>query len=480
MRMRIFGIGLAIVLLATTAIGHDVAGGLPVVIDTDLGLDDAVTLAAALQSPSLRIQSIVATPGVSSGDFAARHLGRMLDVFNRGDVPLYEPAPSTAQPAPPFRAFAEGVIADSLPDEAAVAARPFSPTAYAARGSRVVVLVLGPLTSLAAALEQQPTLRGRIREVVIAGPPDPADNWNLAYDQPAFERVRDSGVTLRFVVPTAAATKPAAWAKSPLRLGRGTSIGEQIVRRMLAPPNVQAHYAERLARFHDELALAYLLNAPAFTARDDGTVVPGADADVAAILTRALVEGRQAKPLVVLTSAILPDALLHDDVRQRKAKLLAAHGEAEFLAQVLMNEVHEHLGAYSIIGVKMGLRAAELLNAETHGMHVTTHVPLKPPVGCVNDGIIVATGCTPGRGLFEYAAGDSQAVAATFACNGRRVRLTLKPEYRGRVQRTISALVQKYGLEDPMYWAQVRVLGLDIWEQWSRADLFAIEHVSAD
>ncbi len=51
----------------------------------------------------------------------------------------------------------------------------------------------------------------------------------------------------------------------------------------------------------------------------------------------------------------------------------------------------------------MGLRAAELLNAPPHAMTIVSSAPPTQPVSCLNDGLLVATGSTPGRGLFPPA-----------------------------------------------------------------------------
>jgi pyrimidine-specific ribonucleoside hydrolase len=192
------------------------------------------------------------------------------------------------------------------------------------------------------------------------------------------------------------------------------------------------------------------------------------------LLTRLLSEGRQGKRRVVLVGGTLPDSILRDDVRARKAAIIAKNGPTEWFAQLLMNELHEHLGVYSVIGVKMGLRAAELLNAPQHGMEVVSHVPAGPPASCLNDGIIVATGSTPGRCLFTHTPAPQRAIAVTFAYNGRRITLKPKEEYQAEVRARFEALLEKHTLEDHEYWQAVRQMGLDVWENWHRRDLFEI------
>ena len=93
--MRVQGASLtvAVVLLAVTLAAHEpapVCHG-PVVIDTDVGIDDVVALSLALQAPRLDLAGIVTTPGAAAPEVGLRHLERLLDRCNRREVPLWAP-----------------------------------------------------------------------------------------------------------------------------------------------------------------------------------------------------------------------------------------------------------------------------------------------------------------------------------------------------------------------------------------------------
>jgi pyrimidine-specific ribonucleoside hydrolase len=166
--------------------------------------------------------------------------------------------------------------------------------------------------------------------------------------------------------------------------------------------------------------------------------------------------------------------MLQEDVRARRDAIVAANGEDEWFAELLLNELHQHLGAYSILGVKMGLRAAELLNAPRHGMAVVSHAPATQPESCFDDGLLAATGSTPGRGLFRQEPGPPGSIQASFAYNRRRVTLRLKDAYREQIQGRIGELLGQYSLADQGYWDGVRAFGLEIWQDWHRLDLFEV------
>ena len=65
------------------------------------------------------------------------------------------------------------------------------------------------------------------------------------------------------------------------------------------------------------------------------------------------------------------------DVRPFVKPIIARHGLEEFKATLLTNELHRHLGTYSILGAKMGLRAREILGASLDSLTVISLAGLK-------------------------------------------------------------------------------------------------------
>jgi inosine-uridine nucleoside N-ribohydrolase len=468
-------IALLVVLLGgLPVLAHTVEDHPRLVVDCDAGLDDLVALALALQHARVEMTAVVATEGALGRDEAALAVERLLHRMNRSDVGVFLGAGGGGEP-PPFRATATDLVRRALDSEAPVLRRPLAPHAYAKEGRKTTVLVLGPLTSLAAALREEPGIREGIEEVIVAGPADPAESWNLSRDPEALATLAASGLPCEFVATGEEARKPERWGE-PGTWARATAPAETFLRHLLSIPDVRGHYLTSLGPLHDELAFLYYAESKAF--RETGTKGEFAAADRDAVLEtflRMLRRGRQANRRVVLADRPLPDEMLRQDVRARRRSIVAKNGEVEWFSELLMNEIHEHLGAYSVIGVKMGLRAAEILNAPRHAMIVTSRVPAGPPVSCMNDGLIVGTGCTVGRDLFRHEPGKPGEVRATFSYNGREVTLTLKPAYRARIRDTIRGLLEKHTLEDEEYWTGVRELGLTIWEDWHRLDLFEVK-----
>jgi hypothetical protein len=422
---------------------HDVPHGGKIVIDTDMGLDDTVALAIALQHPDLDIRALVVTPGAMSADQAASYAERLLYRFNRSDVEVFV-SKATSQPA---RTHAAQYVGPALKEDVPQRRKPAAPIAYVGDRAQTTVVVLGPLTTLAEALEAKPMIAARIHEVIIAGLPEPSQNWNLQLDPAAYDVVRKAGIAMTFVAPGKQGSKPSDWNLGKSDYGPGTSVGELFVRDLLSPPDTREHYLEMLDQLTDELPILYLGESALFQAVDPATrtLSPANRDTVLANLRDTLAAGRQRRVRTIFADGPLPAAALRPEVAARQDRIIAKHGETEWFAQVLLNETHQHLGAYSIIGVKMGLHAAELLNAPQHGMTVVSHTAPAPPVCCMNDGVIMSTGCTPGRALFRHEpTTDLASTSVTFRYNGRQVTLRLKPAYQQQIRAEIQKLLTKY------------------------------------
>ena len=166
-----------------------------------------------------------------------------------------------------------------------------------------------------------------------------------------------------------------------------------------------------------------------------------------------------------------------DDVSGAMDQIIARHGRREWETVVLTSEFHTHLGIYSIIGAKMGLRAREHFGVGLDELAVTTFAGRKPPVSCLNDGLQASTGATLGHGTISVADVSTPRPRAHFSCGEDTVCLELKEAYWQQVRKDIGGLVAEHGLDSEAYWTSVRRLGIRYWQEWSRDDIFDLRVV---
>jgi len=148
----------------------------------------------------------------------------------------------------------------------------------------------------------------------------------------------------------------------------------------------------------------------------------------------------------------------------------------EWQSGVLACEMHRHLGVYAIIGVKMGIRVREYFNTGVDEFEVVTWAGSVSPLSCMNDGIQLSTGATPGHGLLTVK-NDSPAPVAEFSYLNKKIRITLKPEINQKVAGELKELNFVYGLDSNIYWELVREKAIKYWRDFDRHDIFIIEEL---
>jgi pyrimidine-specific ribonucleoside hydrolase len=166
------------------------------------------------------------------------------------------------------------------------------------------------------------------------------------------------------------------------------------------------------------------------------------------------------------------------DVRQIMDSAIARYGYDEWKANVMTDEFHGHLGVFSIVGAKMGIKARELFGVGPDQLEVTTFAGTRPPYSCLNDGIQVSTGATLGQGLIKISNDSVRRPEALFSYKGRTIKISLKKDYLQQVDADIDEGIVKFGLMDDGYWKLIRRNALKYWLGWDRNKIFDIEILS--
>jgi pyrimidine-specific ribonucleoside hydrolase len=166
------------------------------------------------------------------------------------------------------------------------------------------------------------------------------------------------------------------------------------------------------------------------------------------------------------------------DIRPIIDSAIARYGYDEWKANVMTDEFHGHLGVFSIVGAKMGIKARELFGVGADVIEVTTYAGTTPPYSCLNDGIQVSTGATLGMGTIHLATHGKTKPSAIFTYKNRSVRISLKKEYLEQVDADIKEGILKFGLMDDGYWKLIRHNALKYWVEWDRNKIFDIEEIS--
>jgi pyrimidine-specific ribonucleoside hydrolase len=496
-------------LLGTGALAHEEQT--PVIVDTDMGMDDVRALALMLSSPHLKVKAIVTADGASSPEAGIRNLRCILSFLGKAEIPVAAGTTSEAPP-PPWREISEALGWAKLPSSRE--GQPGCPAAKEAaslpqgsagheQGSRsgaaslivktltesdqkVSYIGIGPLTNLAEALQVEPSVRPRISSIFYYGtPPDePKPDWNTSRDIRAARAVFASGVPLyaiqlpdeKLLTFDSALLEEIRTLDSPASRLISVLYEDERVKKLL----LQDHF-----RAWDETVALYVDNPQLGTFDTVGAGSPvfelskwekgAARADYIEILSRSDSQQLDPRIPVVLEAYPTDPALFQEDLRPFVPRIIALHGIEEWKAAVLTNELHRHLGIYSVLGAKMGILAREILTASLDELTVESHAGLKPPLSCLNDGLQVSTGASLGRGTITVPKSGSPAVEAVFVKGNRKLRLRLKDSVKDRIRTDIQSAIRRYGDLTPEYFKEVRRLSFEYWANMKRGEIFEWE-----
>jgi hypothetical protein len=90
-----------------------------------------------------------------------------------------------------------------------------------------------------------------------------------------------------------------------------------------------------------------------------------------------------------------------------------AHAQTKEQWIELGTRIHGGFGALIPIGIRIGLDANERLKLEPRGFTVTFYTGQNAPCPCIADGVMIATGASPGQGTLHIA--PEKASAGLFA-----------------------------------------------------------------
>ncbi len=415
-----------------------------VIIDSDGGIDDLKAICLLMASPDVRILAITVSDG-------------------------YHKAPVAYEK---IRSMADGLWHEGLPVANADGALKLIRETLASETTPVTFISMGPLQTVADAMEKEPLFAGRVKQVLWTNSGLPGkDGFNYKSAPGAAEKV------LAGPLPVIVAG------------GGGEGFYDESLIQQIS--GIHSPYASRVKDLigsmpshsfvftaFDEMAPLLLHFPELFTATGgDGRAVYHTPADIDGLRQAALkmLRGETVERMQVIKAMPADTSFYMADLQPFVTEIRNRYGEDEWTSGVIGNELHRHLGVYAIIGVKMGIRAREYFCTGVDEMTVTTHAGSMPPLSCMNDGIQVSTGATPGHGLLTVSTEKPFFAAADFTHKGRTVRITLKKELADKVSSELKEINFIYGLDSDIYWELVRQNSIKYWLQFDRHEIFDIE-----
>jgi pyrimidine-specific ribonucleoside hydrolase len=221
---------------------------LPVILDVDTGIDDALALLLALRSPALEVRAITCVGGNHRVEPVVTNTLKVLDIVAAPPLPVAAgmTRPLVERAATPLLLHGQDGMADldlpaSLRQPASEHAVELLRKTLLASPTPVHLIGLAPLTNLAVLLRMYPAVRERIAGVTImggtfgaAGNTSPLAEFNIRCDPEAAAIVLESGLPIRLY---------------PLDPFRQVRFRRHEIERLIASTDPAAHHAGRILRF---------------------------------------------------------------------------------------------------------------------------------------------------------------------------------------------------------------------------------------
>src|ERR1700732_44181 len=167
---------LLLVIVLLTALTGPVLAAKKIILDTDPGTDDALALMLALNSQELDVRAITVVPGNVTAAMGLENALRMVSLANRCDMPVAGGAQHplfqkliTAE----FWHGKNGLANIELPPIKCKVDSRFAPDVIIqlvhASPHEITLVLVGPLTNVALAVEKDPSIVPLVKEVILMG-----------------------------------------------------------------------------------------------------------------------------------------------------------------------------------------------------------------------------------------------------------------------------------------------------------------------
>ncbi len=456
-----------------------------IIIDTDCAIDDMRAISLLLSRPEITIKAILLSDGSLPPAEGKEKVLSLLNEFGFHNIRVAE-GNLVEGINPPWREFNRQISWGKEPDEKAPSLNAVDCLTenLTSAKEKVILVCLGPLTNVAQMIKKDPgLLRGIERIIWYNESVLPRKGFNYESDKESSDLVFKSNIRIDVIGNL---NKDKILFDSSLCdvCNHSNTRLATVIRNVFAQPLVLEKLRQNHFKLCDDLVALYITNPELFDINiipDELNVRYNTDYNVQGVkeaMTDMINGNYFAERNIVFNRFPVQREMFRYDVRQIIDSAIARYGTDEWKANVMTDEFHGHLGVFSIVGAKMGIKARELFGVGPDMLEVITYAGTKPPYSCLNDGIQVSTGATLGMGLIHLANDNKTKPSAIFTYKNRSVRISLKKEYLEQVDADIKEGIMKFGLMDDGYWKLIRRNALKYWVSWDRNKIFDIEEIN--
>ena len=449
-----------------------------VIIDTDAGLDDMKAITLLLVSPDVRVVAITVSSGVLNAKSGYLKIKSMLNNCYHEGIPVGINL-ACKYKAPDYQAamnanWGDEVIAgkDNPPDFI-----PLLEQILSVETNDLTMICLGGLSSASEALTEIPQFKQKVKRIVWSSYGlSNKNDFNYNIDTESANNVAKCGIPLTIINSEVGASMSFYDDELLKNIGLTSNKYSDMLTRFFSSKSAKSHaYPFTLV---DDAIPIYLHYPQVFNADTTGNIIEATPGNIDELRKKFLqiIAGETVERNQVIKAMPYNPSFYFEDIEPSVGEIIQKYGIDEWTSGVFANELHRHLGVFAIIGVKMGIRAREYFNTGVDEFMVTSSAGSTPPLSCMNDGLQVSTGATPGHGLLTVN-NENPGPTAVFTYMDKKIRLTLKPELAKMVSDELKEINFVYGLDSDLYWELVRKNSIKYWLRLDRHDIFIIEEL---
>lgn len=455
---------------------------LNIIIDTDCAIDDMRAISILLCSPTINIKLIIVCDGTLSPTVGAKKVKALLHFFNKDSIAVIC-GKELNNFSPSWRGFNEQIAWAPAIKESPCLQRQEGLKNIMDSLTNVTLICLGPLTNVNIFKPADRNFGITIKKIIWYNDClNPLHGFNYDYDKSAAEKIINSNIRVDVI-----SNLDSNEVLYDTGFYNATSLNRTAIASALNYVHNQKEVLQLLKQRHfklcDELVAIYLTNPELFDMEpmlEKFNIRYNIDYDRIAVkeVFMDIIKGDYSSQKNVVFNAFpVRKENYSYDVRQIMDSAISRYGNDEWKACVLTDEFHGHLGVYSIVGAKMGIRAREYFGVGADVLEVISYAGITPPYSCLNDGIQVSTGATLGQGTIFISSDEIHFPMAQFSYRDKSIKISLKEQYNKKVDFDISKGIKQYGLMDEGYWKLVRRSALRYWVEWDRNKIFNIEEI---
>jgi hypothetical protein len=448
-----------------------------VIVDTDGGIDDMRAITMLLTSPDVRVLAITASPGALNTSAVYIKVRSLLNSFYHEGLPVGINRICNFK-SPDFPAALNTIWGNEngLNEKDAPDCIRLIREILSVEKTKVSFICLGGMSTASSALKDIPDFRKQVKVIIWSGEGlNDKAGFNYKIDEQSSKKILQGDIPVRIIKG----------------FGEGIFYDDTMIKEIGI---INTSYARKISGFfyseaarnhnysytgNDEMIPLFIHYPQLFKTDSTGIYtesIPFEKQILKESVLKILKGETVAKNQVIREMPSDPD-FYSDDIKPSVTEIIEKYGKDEWTSGIIANELHRHLGVFAIVGVKMGIRAREYFNTGVDEFKAVSFAGSTPPLSCMNDGIQVSTGATPGHGLLTVNNNNPSTPSTEFTYLNRKISLTLKPEIAEKISSELKEINFIYGLDSNIYWELVRKNSIKYWRDLDRHEIFIIEEI---